>query len=150
MDITAKRACENHTGYFMECAHCRAENFGPRAEPWAVPPRQLLGEFRIQVLRLRGELTAEDALKVRNKINELLRLGRVHIILDLHLVPYLAAPGVPVLAERARHLRLYGGDVKMINLGDYTRHALVLAGAGATFDLTMDEPAAVRAFQNRA
>jgi anti-anti-sigma factor len=147
--MTEQRPCAKHRAYDVECAHCRAENCGPGVDPRPRRPPSNLPEFRIQVLRLRGELNLEDLLKVRNMIDEYLRAGLVNIVLDLANVSHIHLAGVPVLVAKAHQLRDYKGDLKLCNASSYIRHILGLAGAGEEFALKESQEAAVKAFQDR-
>ncbi len=102
--------------------------------------------IRIQVLRLRGELTLEDALKIKNLIAEYLKGGLVHVVLNLENVSHIHLSGLPVFIERARRLREYGGDLKLVGLSAYLNHILELAGATRDFDFCRSEEEATIRF----
>lgn len=95
--------------------------------------------IRIQVLRLRGELTLEDSLKIKTLIGEYLKGGLVHVILNLENVSHIHLSGLPVFVERARRLREYGGDMKLVGLSAYLNHILELAGVSKDFDFCRNE-----------
>jgi anti-sigma B factor antagonist len=102
--------------------------------------------IRIQVLRLRGELTLEDALKIKNLIAEYLKGGLVHVVLNLENVSHIHLSGLPVFVERARRLREYGGDLKLVGLSTYLMHILELAGNSRDFDFCRSEEEASQRF----
>jgi anti-anti-sigma factor len=95
--------------------------------------------IRIQVLRLRGELNLEDALKIKNLISEYLKGGLVHVVLNLESVSHIHLSALPVLVERARRLREYSGDLKLVGLSSYLMHILELAGNSRDFDFCRSE-----------
>lgn len=103
---------------------------------------------RVQVLRLRGELTLEDCLKIKKLIDEYLKAGLVHVALVMKDVSHIHLSGLPVLSERARRLREYGGDLKLAGLSTYLMHILELAGAKNNFDCLQTELEALEKFQN--
>ncbi len=102
--------------------------------------------IRIQVLRLRGELDLEDALKIKNLIAEYMKAGLVHVMLNLENVAHVHLAGLPVLGERAQRLREYGGDLKLVGLSPYLRHIFDLAGASPQFDFCASEEEASNRF----
>ncbi|MES2202543.1 MAG: STAS domain-containing protein [candidate division FCPU426 bacterium] len=95
--------------------------------------------IRIQVLRLRGELTLEDSQKIKTLIGEYLKGGLVHVVLNLENVSHIHVNGLPVFVERARRLREYGGDLKLVGLSPYLNHILDLAGVSKEFDFCRSE-----------
>jgi anti-sigma B factor antagonist len=105
--------------------------------------------IKIQVLRLRGELGLEDVVKVRTLLSEYLMAGRVNVVLNLERVNHVHLGGMPVLGERARRLREYGGDLKICGASPYLRHTFDLAGVGTAFDFCLDEDEAAKRFQNQ-
>lgn len=102
--------------------------------------------IRIQVLRLRGEITLEDAAKLKNLIAEYLKAGNVHVVLSLKAVTHVHLSGMPILVERARRLREYGGDLKLVGVSTYLRHILELAGCNKEFDFCATEEEAQERF----
>jgi anti-sigma B factor antagonist len=102
--------------------------------------------IRIQVLRLRGELTLEDSLKIKNLLAEYLKAGLVHVVLNLENVSHVHLSGLPVFVERAKRLREYGGDLKLVGLSQYLTHILELAGCSRDFDLCRSEEEASHRF----
>lgn len=95
--------------------------------------------IRIQVLRLRGELNLEDALKIKALLGEYLKAGSVHVILNLENVSHIHLAGLPVLGERAQRLKAYGGDLKLVGASPYLRHIFDLAGASQQFEFCRSE-----------
>jgi anti-anti-sigma factor len=149
MDTQTKRPCDKHGEFTESCATCRAENFGPAWMGARQYPARL-GEFRVQVLRLRGELNLEDQMKIRDLLEEFLRAGVVNVVLDLEQVTHLHMTGLPVLVRKARQLRDYKGDLKLAGASEYITHLLQLAGMGNEFGSHPDADAAVQAFRDNA
>ncbi len=102
--------------------------------------------IRIQVLRLRGELNLEDALKIKNLLAEYVKGGLVHVVLNLENVSHIHLSALPVFVERTRRLREYGGDLKLVGLTSYLRHILDLAGLSREFDFCVSEEEATLRF----
>lgn len=103
--------------------------------------------IRIQVLRMRGELTLEDLAKVRALLTEYLRAGLVHVLLNFERVDHVHLGGMPVLGERCQRLREYGGDLKICGASPYLRHVFELSGLGKAFEFCVDEEEAAKRFQ---
>ena len=121
------------------------DHISEAAKAATVPRKNRLGT--IQIIKLRGELNLEDILKVRNLINEYMKSGAIHIIVELTEATHVHLSGIPVLVERADRLREYGGDLKLVGLSQYLRHIIDLSGASSRFDFCATEEEAVSKFQ---
>lgn len=106
--------------------------------------------LRVQILRLRGELSLEDTLRVKHLVGEYLHAGLIHVVLDLTKVTHVHLAGLPVLGERAQKLRQYGGDLKLVGASPYTRHLFDLAGVASNFEWYVDADQAYQRFANAA
>lgn len=102
--------------------------------------------IRIQVLRLRGELTVQDTLKIKALIGEYLKEGFAHVILNLECVHHVQLAGIAILAERAQLMRACGGDLKLVGLSKYLTHMWDLAGYSHRFDFCGTEEEATSRF----
>lgn len=96
-------------------------------------------EIHIQVLRLRGELTAEDAYRIRGVVAHLVRQGHIHMALNLENVPAASLEGLSVLAEQAHRLREYGGDLVLVGAALRVLWCIDLAGLRGRFTLCASE-----------
>jgi len=101
---------------------------------------------KIQTLKLRGELTIEDMLKIKGLVAEYLKAGLVHVVLNLENVSHVHLAGLTVLVERAQRLRDYSGDLKLVGLSPYLKHIFDLAGASRHFDFCANEEDAIKRF----
>lgn len=113
---------------------------------WNDTPTREGEPVRVQVLRLRGELTLEDVLKVKKLLDDYMKAGLFRVVLDFSAVSHIHLSGLPVLVERARKFREYGGDVKLSGCSTYIMHILELAGASRDFVFAEDEGAAADQF----
>ncbi|HET6794724.1 MAG TPA: STAS domain-containing protein [Acidimicrobiales bacterium] len=66
------------------------------------------------VLSLRGEMDADGAGPLRDRINELAGEGVGLVVADLREVSFLGATGLGVLAGGAARLRRGGGDLVLV------------------------------------
>jgi anti-sigma B factor antagonist len=104
--------------------------------------------IRMQILRLRGELTSDDAHRINNLLSEYVKASLVHVILNLENVTHMQAAGLPVLQRRAKALRDCGGDLKLVGLSPYLKHLVDLAGYYSQFDVCdSEEEAGCRFFK---
>lgn len=97
------------------------------------------GGIRMQILRLRGELSGDDARRINNLLSEYLKASLVHVILNLENVSHMQPAAFPILAKRAQTLRECGGDLKLVGLSPYLRHLVDLAGYCSQFDVCNNE-----------
>ena len=68
------------------------------------------------------------------------------MVLNLENVSHIHLSGLPVFVERARRLREYGGDLKLVGLSTYLMHILELAGSARDFDFCRSEEEASARF----
>ncbi len=104
--------------------------------------------IHIQVLRLRGEVSVEDACKIQRLISEYLKAGLTHVVMNLENVHHVQLPAISILAERARTLRECGGDLKLVGVSRYLSHMWDLAGYSFQFDFCRNEEEAGLRFSN--
>jgi anti-sigma B factor antagonist len=95
--------------------------------------------IRMQILRLRGELTSDDAHRINNLLSEYVKASLVHVILNLENVSHMQPGALPILQRRARSLRECGGDLKLVGLSPYLKHLVDLAGYYSQFDVCDNE-----------
>jgi len=104
--------------------------------------------IRVQVLRLRGELTVQDALRIKTLIAEYLKEGFAHVLINLEQVNHVQLASVAILAERSQLLRACGGDLKLVGLSAYLTHVWDLAGYSHRFDFCRTEEEATARFSH--
>lgn len=66
---------------------------------------------RTAVCRVSGELDAYTAPDLRDKLDEVLEMGRAWIIADLKQLTYLDSTGLGILVGTAKKCRQAGGDL---------------------------------------
>ena len=102
--------------------------------------------IRVQVLRLRGELTVQDALRIKTLLGEYLKEGFAHVLINFEQVSHVQLAAVAILAERSQLLRACGGDLKLVGLSPYLVHMWDLAGFSHRFDFCRNEEEATARF----
>ncbi len=84
---------------------------------------------------------------VRERISELLRWGRKHILISLESTRYMDAAGVGELVACYNRAALCGGVVKLVNPNGRVYDLLLLTKLDEVFEVFRDERKAVRSFE---
>lgn len=101
----------------------------------------------ITILRLKGRLEVEEGdTMLRDRVNELVRGGRVRIVLDLKQVTRIDSMGLGVLASKLLTTRRHGGTIKLLHPTAHTMHLLEITGLSSVFEMFEDEQQAIRSF----
>lgn len=78
------------------------------------------------ILKLQGRLTITDTDELRNKVNDLVREGRVRIRLDVADVPYMDSAGLGAITSCYTAASHANGELKLINVGKKVRELLTV------------------------
>ena len=102
----------------------------------------------IGVVRLLEEAIVEDdaVRRIGQEVRNLIAAGRPHIVLDLEAVQTLSIQAVGMMAEARDLCQTSGGLMKLCKLGPSVSHALTLMGLDGQFDITLDEPTALKGY----
>jgi anti-anti-sigma factor len=96
-----------------------------------MPPLQI-AERRIgnvTFLALTGRLILEEGENpLRERVDALIREGRIDVVVDLHDVSYMDSCGVGALVEKCVSLRKTGGDLVLLCPSERCRRALEITG----------------------
>ena len=98
------------------------------------------------VLRLEGELGAEELCEVGAELFRQVARGRVRLVLDLSAVPHLDYRGVKHLSARTELLRDAGGDLKLACVSRYLEAILAAGGGHKYFEQYPTVDSALAAF----
>lgn len=113
-------------------------------------PRITISERRIgdvTILDLHGRLVFDEGdTSCAERIDRLIKHGRIQIIVNLHDVSYIDSAGVGALVSKFVTLRRRGGDLKLLCLSDRVRHVITIAHLLEVFDSFESEELAVRSF----
>lgn len=86
--------------------------------------------------RLRGPLDATTTPCLDAALDQIIRGGYRHVVLDLAELDFLAAAGLRVLVRADAELRATGGSLTLTNLSPSARRVLAITGLDTS--LTLD------------
>lgn len=105
----------------------------------------------ITVLTLRGRLVLDEGdAPLRAHVDALIAEGRTEVVLNLHGVNYIDSSGIGSIVSKYLSLRRRGGDLKLVDLSDRTRHVLEITGLLPIFLPFGSEEEALRSFAVKA
>jgi anti-sigma B factor antagonist len=105
------------------------------------------GDVTIIALGGRGE---EEETTIRDRIDELLRRGRVRVVLDLQAVEYIDSTGLGTIAAKYLTLRRRGGDLKLLHVPPRALHLMTITKLTRVFELFDTEDRAIESFGHGA
>ena len=100
----------------------------------------------IDILAIKGRLTAGESNPMREKIAELLAAGKAKIILDLAHVEYIDSTGLGGLVISYTQLKKAGGALKLMRLNRRNVELLALTRLHTVFEVFAEEQDAVNSF----
>jgi anti-sigma B factor antagonist len=100
----------------------------------------------VTILELHGRLVMDEDTSCTELIDDLVRQGRIRLILDLRDVSYIDSAGVGALIAKFVSLRRRGGDLRLVSLSDRVRRVITIARLLDVFDTFESEDLAVRSF----
>lgn len=102
----------------------------------------------VTVLTLTGEITLDDGeLVFGRRVDDLLKQGRVKILLDMGAVTYIDSAGVGMMAAELKIVRSKGGVMKLLNLAGRSHRVLAMMKLTTVFENFDDEALAIRSFE---
>ena len=109
-----------------------------------------IGEQRvgdITVLTLCGEIRGDDGdLAFGRCVDELIKQGRVQIVVNLAEVTNIDSSGVGILVAKLKLLQQKGGAMKLANLTARSYHQLDMLRIRGVFEIFEDEASAAGSF----
>jgi anti-sigma B factor antagonist len=100
----------------------------------------------VTILELHGRLVMDEDTSCTELIDDLVRQGRIRLILDLRDVSYIDSAGVGALIAKYVSLRRRGGDLRLVSLSDRVRRVITIARLLDVFDTFESEDLAVRSY----
>lgn len=100
----------------------------------------------VDVLALEGRLDASSAEDFKNGVQELIRDGRVNIVVDLGAVNFLDSSGLGSLVAALRSVNKLDGDIKLASLQEPVRLIIELTRLHRVFDIFDNITDAVESF----
>jgi anti-sigma B factor antagonist len=112
--------------------------------------RLRIGEQRvgdITVLTLCGEIRGDDGdIAFGRRVDELLKQGRVQIVVNLADVTNIDSSGVGILVAKLKMVHQQGGAMKLSNLTARSYHQLDMLKIRGMFEIFEDEASAEQSF----
>jgi anti-sigma B factor antagonist len=107
----------------------------------------ILGD--VAVLSMAGRLVLEDTESpLRTEIDQLIRDGRVKLVLDLAAVTYIDSAGLGLMVAKFVSLRSRGGDLRLVHPTPRSMRLMTITSLATVFETYATEDAAVRSFED--
>ena len=100
----------------------------------------------IIVLRIKGELDAVVAPRLKEKIIKLSEEGKTKFIIDFRELVHINSLAMGILRGRLREIRENSGDIKLINLNPHIATIFEMVGLDDIFEIYSDELEAISKF----
>jgi anti-sigma B factor antagonist len=101
----------------------------------------------VTVLDLDGRLVLDDGdTLLRDSVSELVRGGRLKIVVNLKRVTYIDSCGVGVLVAKLVSVRNRGGDLRLMHLSPRAQHVLEISKLSEVFESFDREEDALASF----
>jgi len=101
----------------------------------------------VDVLICDGDLNAKEMVKVKNKVQGLLRKNHNHVILDLGKTRHVDLAGLGILVERLKAVRAAHGDLRVCNIQPQVYETLRLVGVSKLIESFPTRADAERSFK---
>ena len=101
----------------------------------------------VAVVVLQGEISLDDGdLALGRYIDDLVKAGRVKIVLDMAGVTYIDSAGVGMMVSELKLVRSHHGAMRLAQLSTRSDHLLAMLKLKIVFEVFEDVDAAVRSF----
>ena len=101
----------------------------------------------VTVLQLSGRLVFfEGDAMLRQQVDDLVRQGRLKILLDLGAVTYIDSAGIGMMIAKYLSVRRKGGDLKLLHLTARGLLVMTITRLLTVFEIFDSEEAALRSF----
>jgi anti-sigma B factor antagonist len=101
----------------------------------------------VTILTLSGEITLDDGdLRLGRYVDDLVKQGRVKLIVNLNGVTYIDSAGVGMMVAESKLVRQHGGVMKLAHLTARSHHLLAMLKLKVVFEIFDDEESALRSF----
>lgn len=102
----------------------------------------------VTIVDVEGRITlGQGSTSLRDKVKELVALGKIKIILNLLDTAYVDSSGVGELVAGFSKLSNYGGTLKLLHLGQRIQDLLDITKLSHVFEIFTDEEEAVKSFR---
>jgi anti-sigma B factor antagonist len=108
---------------------------------------EVRSQGQVKIIKLRGRLSLGQPVdRLRDTIEDLLKAGDNHLILDLEELATMDSSGIGLLARFLTSAKQQGGSLKLLNPSKFVVQTLKLVGLLNLFEIFTDLPAAVASF----
>jgi anti-sigma B factor antagonist len=102
----------------------------------------------VTILVLSGRLVLEEGeFPLRQRVDRLLREGRIKIVLDMGAITRLDSAGIGMIVSTFLHTFRRGGRLKLLHLTDRSGHLMYVTKLVTVFEIFDSEDAALRSFE---
>jgi anti-sigma B factor antagonist len=100
------------------------------------------------VVEVKGDITGgPDAIKLQDKIKELINEGQKKIVLDISHVHRINSSGIGVLISSLTSAKNAGGDLKLYGVNKHIENLLTITRLITVFEHYEDKDEAIKSFQ---
>ncbi|MBI2870162.1 MAG: STAS domain-containing protein [Candidatus Omnitrophica bacterium] len=103
---------------------------------------------RVQILDVGGDMNASGMVRIRNRIERLVRRDLVHMVLDVHKARHVDLAGLGILAESLGWIRYLEGDLVLAGARPSVRRIFQKTGTDKLMQVYNGVRAAVRSFSH--
>jgi len=101
----------------------------------------------VTILDIDGRVTVQDgADQFREKVRQVVRRGRLNLVLNLRGVPYIDSTALGEIVRAYTTATRFGGALKLLNVHGRVHELLVMTRLSSVFDSFDTEADAVRSF----
>ena len=101
----------------------------------------------VTILRLKGRLELDDGdIVLRNHVDELVKQGRVHVVLDMTDVTRMDSAGIGMLVGKYMTVKNRGGMLRLLHLTERTSRLLHVTRLETVFEIFEQEDAVLQSF----
>ncbi len=101
----------------------------------------------ILAIDITGKLDTQTSASASEEVMKLLDLNPAKVLLSLASLEFITSMGLLVILRAAKHVRAYGGNLKVSGARGVVKQVLEISGFDSLLDLYDDEEQAVRFFQ---
>lgn len=102
--------------------------------------------FDVDILDCSSRLDASSMVKIRQRVNQLVRKNHTKVLLDLTRTRHVDLAGLGILVERLRMVRSLNGDIKLCHLRRTISDMLRLVGVSKLIEAYGSREEAIRSF----
>ena len=100
----------------------------------------------VEILRFQGDLSAQEMIRIKNRLGRLLAKKHKRLLLDLKLARHVELAGLGILVDRLMKFRAQKGDIKLCNLRPEVAQTFRMIGVGNLMESFSSEEEAIRSF----